>query len=1398
MYNPLSTYRIQFNKDFRFSDAAAIIPYLKKLGVKTLYASPIFKAAKGSMHGYDVVDPNQINPEVGSLEEFKQLAGKLQQEGIGWVQDIVPNHMAFDQDNKWLWDYLEKGTQSKYHDFFDVPGTCSLFQGKMMVPFLGNSLDEVVANNEISLVLQDGRFHFQYFETLYPVNAESYQLILKGLELPPKLNQALEQLQSAESKNFDAACQSFYKQFKTFLDDEAIATALQQLVESINNKRQQIQELLNQQHYRLCHWQETDTQINFRRFFTVNGLICLRIQSPNVFDEHHKLVKQLVDEGWFQGLRIDHIDGLYNPTGYLERLRKLAGDNCYIIVEKILEHQEKLPQDWPVEGTSGYDFLADLNNLFTNRHAEESFCNLYQEWADSFESTDQLVFEKKHMILQNHMAGELDNLYHYLLALNIIDKKQLAKMPSADLKGAVADFLVFCPVYRFYPNRFPLSPGEAKHLEQLFAVQKKHSQNTEAVNILMSLFLHRPHEGNEALNSNIAKFFLRCMQFTGPLMAKGVEDTLMYTYHRFIAHNEVGDTPNAFGISNEDFHNKMQDRQLQWPLAMNATATHDTKRGEDVRARLNVLSDIQEDWQAQVKEWREMNQPLRQQNGPDDNDEYFLYQVLVGHYPFKPSELENFRNRLGEYLQKALREGKTNSNWSEPDEEYEEAIKSFASKLLQQNAPFSTSLQSFIKQLTDHAIINSLSQIVLKAACPGVTDVYQGCEYWDLSFVDPDNRRPVDFTLRSAKLSEFENIPTGELLDDLWKNRESGDIKFWLLQKMLQLRQEYEQLFSSGDYLPIPVEGFYKENIFAFARRQEGVLLIFILPLHTAAICKEQECEFFEIDWKDTKIRLPHDVSIEARLLTTSEQTEKISLEPGDLFKLFPVAIVKARQAVGERGAGILLHISSLPSVYGIGDMGNEARQFADLLHHNKQKYWQLLPLNPTEAGQGHSPYSALSSKAGNPLLISPDLLAKDNLLDKNEIDNYHLPESGKVDFESVLQNKTALLQKAFESFNRQQNSALQPGFQAFLKNEKDWLDDFALFMLLKQNNKGAPWYQWPDTYKNRNIAALNQLASAHAEEIEKIKWIQFVFSRQWQELRAYCNKRSIKLIGDVPYYVSYDSVDVWANQELFALDEEGKPTGKAGVPPDAFSNTGQLWGMPVFNWQAMKVNHYKWWAGRLKKNMEQFDLVRLDHFRAFAAYWQVPANDDTAMNGNWQPGPGADFFKAMEKQLGKLPFIAEDLGDIDQDVLDLRDALKMPGMKVLQFAFGDDMPVSGYIPHNYEKNFVVYTGTHDNNTTVGWYKTEADDEIKSRLSTYLSSEVSADNIHRLLARQAYASVANIVILPMQDVLGLDESARMNIPSSAHNNWSWKLTAQQLKEADTGFLEEWASLFNRD
>lgn len=1405
MYNPVATYRLQFHKEFSFSEFEAVIPYLQKLGVSAVYASPIFKSVPGSPHGYDALDPHQVNPEIGTGDQLKNMSKKLKENNIGWVQDIVPNHMAFHPSNKWLMDVLEKGLQSIYAPFFDIVWTEQMHKDRLMAPFLGGSIDEVIEKGDLKLGYGGARFVFHYFDNSYPLNPTSYEIILKQSATRP--NQAIHRLldqisqvkKIAEKEPFGKSWDEFLLKLQSLMNNKVASGYIQAGIEAINGNKDFLKSLADEQVYRLCHWQETDAQINYRRFFTVNGLICLNMQDKEVFQVFHEYIFQLAEAGIFQGLRIDHVDGLYNPVEYLENLREAIGEEQYIAVEKILQPYEALPGNWPVQGTTGYDFLALVNNLFTQKNNQEVFTQFYEDLVDDQRFVYQHIQEKKGQMLSEHMAGELENLYRLFLELNLVEKKAFASVHGEDLKNAISEFLIQCPVYRFYANHFPLQGDEADAIQNILNnIRRNNASLSRAIHLLEEALLKKPQEGNEERNENALFFYRRCMQFTGPLMAKGVEDTVMYTYNRFIGHNEVGDSPEAFGLTTGEFHQRMMERQERWPLSINTTATHDTKRGEDVRARLNVLSGLDDEWTQIVQEWRQLTRGLKVSEAPDVNDEYFLYQTLVGTFPVLEEDEKEYENRLHAYLEKAVREAKTYSTWAEPDLEYEEATKKFASGLLNKTEAFWKSFEPFHKKVSDFGMIHSLGQLLLKFTCPGLPDVYQGTELWDFNFVDPDNRRIVDYTKCNEWLSELEATENENLLNELWNDRKSAKIKLWLTQKLFVLRRQQPEFFLQALYMPVPVEGKYKDFVLAFARLYKQNLLLVAVPLHAAQLCMNQNKDFAELDWMDTKIILPHESSGEWENILSSQKIQKgKSYAVKDLFSPLPLALLRSGVIENIRNAGMLMHITSLPSAYGIGDMGKEAIVFADMLHRCHQKIWQLLPLNPTEAGQAHSPYSSISSRAGNTLLISPELLVKDELITSSELSQYQLPSTDKVNYNEAGKNKNEILEKAWQSFRAGKATKLIVPFNEFCQQEQEWLDDFAVYMVLKKQNDGKAWFHWEEQFKQKETEAIEQVKKAQEETIEKIKFFQFLFLKQWKELRAYCNKKNIQLLGDIPFYVSYDSADVWTHREIFALDDEGKMMAMAGTPPDAFSDEGQLWGMPVFRWEVLEEKNYDWWIRRLKKNIELFDLVRLDHFRAFADYWEVPAGDATAKNGQWKNGPSTDFFEAVKKALNELPFVAEDLGEINQAVFQLRDAFRLPGMKVLAFAFDEAMPLSEYIPHNYTSNFVAYTGTHDNNTIRGWYRKDADDVIRNRVQHYAGRAVNEDEVHIVLGRMAYASVAKTVILPVQDVLGLDENARMNTPSSAANNWSWRLLPNQFSLDAENRLKEWVWLFHR-
>jgi len=1350
MHKPTSTYRIQFHKNFNLKSLDQIIPYLTALGVGTLYASPIFEAMPGSTHGYDVVNPLKINPEIGTEAELIRISKKLKASGISWLQDIVPNHMAYHTDNAWLMDVLQKGKDSDFASFFDID--LQKGDGRLMVPFLGEDLEEAIATQKLKLMAIKDKYYLNYGESNWPVNAETAK------------------------------------------------TLSTQALRKINNNAEALTQIVQNQHYRLCNWQETNNKINYRRFFTVNALICLNMQRQEAFDLYHRYIFELIGKGIFQGLRIDHIDGLYNPEEYVQRLRKAVGKDIYIVVEKILEHGEVLPQTWKVQGTTGYDFLATVNNLLTNKAAEKPFNKLYQQVTGKKLDPTKLIYEKKSNILFKHMQGELDNLFESFLALELADFSTIKK---ADLKRALAEMLIAMPVYRYYNYRFPLAQAEAHCVQNLLKPILEHKKLAKAGEFMHQVFLEIPGKKNTAYNQKLSHFFQRCMQFTGPLMAKGVEDTAMFTYNRFIGHAEVGDAPDAFGMTVNEFHDEMHKRQQEWPFAMNGSSTHDTKKGEDVRARLNVLTDLPGEWTLLVQQLKKTFAALKKEHAAfeqlHDNDIYLVLQTIIGALPFHEDDDPDIENRLAEFIVKALRESKKRSDWANPDENYEDKLTEFSQLILTEPQESNGLIRNFIKRIADFAVVNSLAQLTLKFTCPGIPDVYQGTELWDLSLVDPDNRRPVDYETRASVLAEFDH-PVN--FKNLLKERFSGKIKMWLTNTLLEIRKAEADVFERGAYIPLEVQGKYSQHICAFARQYKAQWLITVVPLGFAKCCSDQNVAADSFDWEDTAVLLPNGAPLGWQNLLTGKKEYKDPLHQGiqvsQLFNQVPLALMKLIPENSHRAAGILMHISALPSRFGIGDLGPGAYQFVDFLAASRQRYWQVLPLNPTKKETGYSPYSSSSSMAGNTMLISPESLVEQALLSESDLNDYVLSETGQVEFEKTEKIKQQVLDRAYQRFKTKGDKDLVNEFRLFCKTEQSWLVDFAVYTCIKQHFKGKEWFNWSEKYKLKDPKTIADFEKSNQNEIEEIKWKQFIFYRQWYSLKEYANAKGVSLIGDLPFYLDYDSVEVWAQRENFLLDKNGNMTVVAGVPPDYFNEKGQLWGMPIYNWEKMKAEDFTWWENRLRKNQQLFNLLRLDHFRAFSTYWEVVAGSEDAVDGVWKTGVGASFFKTIERKLGKLSFIAEDLGEISEDVEHLRKQFQLPGMKVLQFAFGEDIAGSVHIPHQFgSANCIAYTGTHDNNTTLGWFKNETDIDLKQRLSRYVGTAVNENNVNAILIRLCYASIAKTAIIPMQDILQLDETARMNIPGKASGNWAWRADNNFITEETINWLKAETEFYGR-
>ena len=495
-----------------------------------------------------------------------------------------------------------------------------------------------------------------------------------------------------------------------------------------------------------------------------------------------------------------------------------------------------------------------------------------------------------------------------------------------------------------------------------------------------------------------------------------------------------------------------------------------------------------------------------------------------------------------------------------------------------------------------------------------------------------------------------------------------------------------------------------------------------------------------------------------------------------------------------ERSSGILLHITSLAGKFGIGDLGPAAHDFLDFLKRSGHSYWQLLPLNPTDAMYSHSPYSSHSAFAGNPLLISPEFLEKEGYID---LKNFPLPkeiQEHKVIFSAVEDFKNEIFEAALKSFR--EKGIQKAAFQEFCREHKHWLDNYCLYLALRKKFDRSSWVDWPPKLRDRDPEALKDAENELAASIEKKKFIQFLFFSQWSQLIKAAHLKGIRLFGDVPFYINHDSADCWANPSFFKLDEKKQPTHVSGVPPDLFSKTGQLWGTPVYDWKELKKNKYEWWFARLRQNLLLFDVVRLDHFRAFSAYWEVPATDETAMNGKWIKTPGEDFFTLLKKDFPELPFVAEDLGDLDQPVFDLLLKFNFPGMKILQFAFGDENRKNPYLPYNHVPHSLVYTGTHDNNTTVGWFK-KGGKEAKQHLQEYVGHPVTTKDVHLVLHRMALSSVSELAVTPLQDIVGLGEEALMNVPGSTEGNWTWRISLDEMPLHRVPELRQLNDLYGR-
>ncbi|MEJ2100904.1 MAG: malto-oligosyltrehalose synthase [Desulfobacterales bacterium] len=927
---PTATYRLQFSPQFGFQDAAHIAPYLADLGISHIYASPIFKARKGSPHGYDGVDPNQLNAELGTGADFKALHRKLAQNKIRWIQDIVPNHMAFDSANRMLMDVLQNGSFSRYYSFFDIewdqPQKAT--HGRLMAPFLGDRFARCLQNGELKLSFDDFGFAVNYYQLKLPLKMKSYAGLLKPIDAKLRINLGNEHADYAAFKSVIKRLDNLsvskrvenhreeVERIKRHLKDLYHANAVirrcfEELVQVYNTgvkkrgRRDDLGKLLSEQVFRLCYWKAANEEINYRRFFDINELICLRQEKRDVFDTTHRLIKTLVGDGAVSGVRIDHVDGLADPAKYLRRLRSHLGD-IFILVEKILQPEESMPASWPVQGSTGYDFTFRVNSLFCVAKNGPKFERIYRAFSGQTAGFDQMVNGCKRQVLKNQLGGDLNNLVKQI--------KQLAGQAAGEgdmsfqrLRQSLTEILARFPVYRTYIDRKGPTVTDRLCIQKAVAwAMDARPELAPALTYIRDLLLEKvctpPGKDNPGKAEAAEKIIVKFQQLTAPLMAKGFEDTALYVYNRLVSLNEVGGDPQRFGCSANDFHAFINHRADCWLHSMNSTATHDSKRGEDVRARINVLSELPGEWENHLRSWHTLNRKNKMrvddEEVPDQNEEYMLYQTLLGACsPEGPSDT-SFVGRISQYLVKGVREGKIHSSWTEVSAEYEAALVSFAQKILHpvEGAPFLETFLPFFKKVAFYGIWNTLSQTLLKITAPGVPDFYQGTELFDFHLVDPDNRRPVDFLKRKQFLAEilkdFSSDPIG-LIRRLLAHRNDGRIKLFLIARALQTRNAQATLFQQGTYVPLAVTGRFKAHVIAFARAHKNHCSIIAVPRFLTGLVKENQHPLGDRVWQDTEIILGEKAGSRWQNIFTAETLSAASsLKIGTILQHFPCALL--------------------------------------------------------------------------------------------------------------------------------------------------------------------------------------------------------------------------------------------------------------------------------------------------------------------------------------------------------------------------------------------------------------------------------------------------------------------------------------------------------------------------
>ncbi|HEX4415439.1 MAG TPA: malto-oligosyltrehalose synthase [Lacipirellulaceae bacterium] len=969
---PLSTYRLQLGADRTLSQVTGLLPYLHKLGISDIYLSPLFHARDESSHGYDVVDHGAIDPAIGDLQSFSRMATAAGELGMGILLDVVPNHMGInDPGNLWWLDVLENGEGSYFADFFDIewqPPTAAL-ANKILLPFLGEPFGKVLENGDLRVIYRERRLQLEYGPRRLPLAPPSWPRVLElaladeslSADASPtasadrnELHSIITQLRNLPvgSRRDAISMDDRYREQKiaAFRLEQLVGasanvrTALDHALAQINGQKgepksfDQLEVLFDEQWYRLAYWRVASDEINYRRFFDVNDLAAIRVEDPRVFDAVHRLVARLLEAGWVTGLRIDHPDGLRDPQAYFKNLQALyrssqsnsvdGARSIYVLAEKILCGDEPLPQSWDIAGTTGYDLLNIIGRVQVDGEGLSELRTNYDRISGLSSKPAEIVYESRRTVLLTTMASELHMLTAQLYRL-AQQHRSSRDFTQPVLHQALREVLASMTVYRTYARNDSWDIDENDYRTVTSAVRMAKRRNRTmsfaALDFIASILLleHPPTLTSDQAEAR-RRFALKFQQVSGPIAAKGVEDTAFYRYYPLASLNEVGGELDAKSLAVDEFHRLMQHRMGSWPHSMCATSTHDSKRGEDMRARLHVLSEASEEWVVAFARWQKLNRPLLSElDGepvPTPNDEYFIYQTLIGTWPLTPltdADRETYRDRILRYLEKAMREGKLHTSWMNPDETYEAAIRDFVTALFEAaQKEFSDDLSAFVAKIANAGFVNSLAQLLLKSTLPGMPDFYRGTDLWDFNLVDPDNRRPVDYDDRRHRLknlwSAAEKDPA-KFTRDLSARWADPDIKLWITTSALNLRRDLPNVFTFGEYIPLTATGAEAEHVLAFARRWENQTAICVVPRHFYRLTAGKNSNRGATgsptaDWKDTQLILPDEFANDwkCRLSNKSQhssQHQKATddsqspvLDIADLFAVFPVALLTSQE----------------------------------------------------------------------------------------------------------------------------------------------------------------------------------------------------------------------------------------------------------------------------------------------------------------------------------------------------------------------------------------------------------------------------------------------------------------------------------------------------------------------